>query len=327
MSDYLISIIIPVYNVSPYLRKCLNSIVCQLTTEIEVLIIDDGSTDSSSTICDEYAGDQIRVFHKDNGGLSDARNFGLKRAKGTYIIFIDSDDFINERCLRNVVKCAHTNCYPDVIFLNCYKYYEDNDSKIEMGNGITAKVNEMNSEALYNYLGSLPKYPASAWSKAIKRSLLLDNRLYFKKGLLCEDLEWSARLYSVIKSAVYCDNPYYYYRQARTNSISNTKSAKKVFHQLYSFEKMSEKEKRYMLYSFAEYILRTIVLDYSILSYKQKAKVKKTIKNYSCVLGTRKDKKSQAICLSINVLGVDITSHLLKLALMIREKTAYFRGM
>ena len=90
----MISIIVPVYNVEPYLRKCLDSILAQTYRDLEILIIDDGSTDGSGRICDEYAGkdDRIKVFHTENHGLSAARNYALDRSHGDYIAFIDSDD-------------------------------------------------------------------------------------------------------------------------------------------------------------------------------------------------------------------------------------------
>lgn len=92
----LISVIIPVYNVEPYLKKCLDSVVAQTYKEIEIILVDDGSTDGSGLICDEYAArdKRIKVIHKQNGGLSDARNVGLERCGGRYVTFIDSDDYV-----------------------------------------------------------------------------------------------------------------------------------------------------------------------------------------------------------------------------------------
>ena len=196
-----------------------------------------------------------------------------------------------------------------------------------MGNGITSEIDDLRSSNLYKYIGGLAKYPASAWSKVIKRKLLLEEKLYFKKGLLCEDLEWSARLFSKIESAAFCEHPYYFYRQSRPNSISNSKSAKKVFHQMYSFEKickMGDNEKnapkKKMLYSFAEYILRTIVLDYSILTYKQKKKIHAIIKDHFTVIGTRRDIKSRLIGLCIKVFVLNLTSSIFKRFLGFRKK-------
>ena len=93
----LISVIVPVYNVEKYLAKCIDSIIAQTYTNLEILLVDDGATDSSGAICDEYAQKEsrIRVIHKENGGLSDARNRGIAEARGEYLGFIDSDDYID----------------------------------------------------------------------------------------------------------------------------------------------------------------------------------------------------------------------------------------
>ena len=97
LGDKMISIIIPVYNVEKYLRQCLDSIIEQTYRDLEILLIDDGSTDASGKICDEYARDQrVRLFHTENRGLSAARNRGLEEAHGDYIAFLDSDDWLDD---------------------------------------------------------------------------------------------------------------------------------------------------------------------------------------------------------------------------------------
>lgn len=113
MKNPLISIIVPVYNVEPYLERCLDSILSQTYKNYEVILIDDGSTDNSGKICDTYAKNhpQIKVFHKKNGGLSDARNFGIKKSSGEYLTFVDSDDTITEDALEylySLIKKHHT---------------------------------------------------------------------------------------------------------------------------------------------------------------------------------------------------------------------------
>ena len=106
MDNILLSIIIPVYNVEKYIKRCLDSILCQETENYEVILVDDGSTDSSGIICDSYAKCRKNVvcIHKTNGGLSDARNEGLKHCKGKYVWFVDSDDYITEDALESLEK-------------------------------------------------------------------------------------------------------------------------------------------------------------------------------------------------------------------------------
>ena len=99
-----ISVIVPVYNTEKYLHRCVDSILAQTFTDFELLLIDDGSTDSSGAICDEYAqkDSRVRVFHKENGGVSSARNLGLDKAKGKWVTFVDSDDWIKESFLNKL---------------------------------------------------------------------------------------------------------------------------------------------------------------------------------------------------------------------------------
>lgn len=105
MENKLVSIIIPVYNAQKYLKDCINSLVSQRYSNIEIILVNDGSTDNSKNICDEYAlvDERIRTFHKKNGGVSSARNFGINVAKGDFFCFVDSDDFVNEMYVMNLI--------------------------------------------------------------------------------------------------------------------------------------------------------------------------------------------------------------------------------
>ena len=107
----MVSVIVPVYNVEKYLPRCIDSIVLQSYTDIEILLIDDGSTDNSGKICDEYAvrDSRIRVFHKNNGGVSSARNLGLQKALGDYVCFVDSDDYIHPRYIEILINAIREN--------------------------------------------------------------------------------------------------------------------------------------------------------------------------------------------------------------------------
>jgi glycosyltransferase involved in cell wall biosynthesis len=116
-----ISIIIPVYKVEKYLCKCIESVIQQNYANIEIILVDDGSPDKCPQICDEYAfrDDRIRVIHKTNGGLSDARNYGTRAAKGDYLMFLDSDDYWEgENCLQNIIESLN-EAKPDVLLHGC----------------------------------------------------------------------------------------------------------------------------------------------------------------------------------------------------------------
>lgn len=123
----MLSVIVPVYNASKYLRPCLDSILSQSYPDFEVLLVDDGSTDGSETICDEYAqGDsRIRVFHKTNGGVSSARNLGLNQAQGEFVCFVDADDVVPKDCFENLTSNLSDDA--DMVFGGIRKFSEEND--------------------------------------------------------------------------------------------------------------------------------------------------------------------------------------------------------
>lgn len=128
----LISIIIPVYNASKYLERCLNSVLGQTYKNFELILVDDGSTDDSGRICDEYLNkiSQIRVFHKENGGPASARNLGLKEAKGDFITFIDSDDWVDEDYLQNFVTSIDVDRYENLVMQGLVREFPDGSSYI-----------------------------------------------------------------------------------------------------------------------------------------------------------------------------------------------------
>ena len=139
--DELISVIVPVYNVEKYISRCIESIMKQTYKNIEIILIDDGSTDNSGKICDEYSlkDDRINVIHKKNGGLSDARNTGLDIAKGKYISLIDSDDFVSKFFIETLYNtCKNENC--EIAICEYERVYEEkeeisdleNDNKVEI---------------------------------------------------------------------------------------------------------------------------------------------------------------------------------------------------
>ena len=112
-NDILVSVILPVYNVEKYLIKCLDSVIRQTYQKLEIILVDDGSTDSSGKICDEYANKdgRIKVFHKKNGGLSDARNYGIERSTGEYLAFIDSDDYVDDDYIEFLMNLTESGKY------------------------------------------------------------------------------------------------------------------------------------------------------------------------------------------------------------------------
>ena len=124
-NEYLISIIVPVYNVEPFISECINSILIQSYKNFELILVNDGSTDNSPTICEQYASKdkRIKVIHKANGGLSDARNWGLKFSSGEYVVFLDSDDYWNDcDALFSLYSLLNKYSEVDVVFFRRFTF-------------------------------------------------------------------------------------------------------------------------------------------------------------------------------------------------------------
>ncbi|MBR3443813.1 MAG: glycosyltransferase [Bacteroidaceae bacterium] len=234
------SIIVPIYNVEKYLSACIDSILAQTYGDYEIILVDDGSTDTSPQICDQYANQHacIHVIHKPNGGLSDARNVGLKVARGEYIFFIDSDDYlIDNAVLSRIVDKLKGK--PDVVAFKAVKWFE---STGKMGvNTDDLSVSSDSLEPYEKYLELIDKdtYSNSAWSKVIKHSILKENHIEFEKGLLGEDNDWYYKVVSHLTSLELINEPLYVYRQ-RAGSITKTYTKKNMEHLLWIIEKWTK---------------------------------------------------------------------------------------
>ncbi len=216
----LISIIVPVYNVEKYLEYCINSIISQTYNNLEILLIDDGSTDQSSAMCDKWMGTdkRIKVIHKENGGLSDARNTGLKMAKGDYIAFIDSDDWIEKYYIEYLYRAVNET---GAEISACeIRTVIDGQKTEKLNNEVMSQVKCTTEEALTTVLKG-NGFRAIACNKLYKADLLREEK--FKVGILHEDEFFTYRIIGKAKTLSYVKNPLYNYRQ-REGSIMNTLS-------------------------------------------------------------------------------------------------------
>lgn len=215
----LLSVIVPVYNVELYLPQCLDSIINQDYQNKEIILVDDGSTDQSGRICDDYASryPYIKVIHKKNGGLSSARNVGLKTAlaggqaslSDGYISFIDSDDFILPGMYSSMIGELDSN---DADMAVCsYQGVAYDNPQAHAVADVTSSV--LTKENLYSRIFDVS---LQVWNKIYKRNIIKD--LTFEEGILYEDVEYSMKVFESINSAVFLPVDYYCYRLARPGS-------------------------------------------------------------------------------------------------------------
>ena len=174
-----VSIIVPVYNVEKYIRRCLDSLVNQTIDDYEVIFVNDGSPDNSKDIILEYMEkypDIIKLYDKENGGQGSARNLGIKKATGEYLGFVDSDDFVNLEMFKKMYDLAKQK-KSDIVACS-YKIYYENSNTFEDYN---LKMN--NETIIEDYIMEQP----AIWNKLIKRELIIDNKLFFPEGIIYED--------------------------------------------------------------------------------------------------------------------------------------------
>jgi len=227
MTEPVISVIIPVYKVESYLHQCINSVIDQTYVNMEIILVDDGSNDDCPRICDNYAlkDSRIIVIHKVNGGLSSARNAGIKAATGDYLVFLDSDDYWDDKSVMQNLVIQINQFESDVIIWG-YKKLFGKTIKVVPFVIDRSLVLKQDKETAFNALLRDNSFIASACNKLIRRDLFKMN-LWFAEGIYSEDIEWCARLALFVKSFDILSSNFYVYRQ-RAGSISKTISEKNV---------------------------------------------------------------------------------------------------
>ena len=210
MVKNLISVVVPVYNVENYLERCVESIIEQTYKQVEIILINDGSTDSCPVICDALANKYktITVLHKQNGGLSDARNKGIEISKGEYIAFIDSDDYIYPRYLEVLLRAVQR----DKTDISCCQYQEVTGMERCNTQINTDKLLSKRVDGLWCMNRLLEKQSfTSAWAKLFKKNIF--DKHVFPYGLLYEDMFIMPIIFEQFPAISFVDAPMYFYNQ------------------------------------------------------------------------------------------------------------------
>ena len=220
----LVSVIVPVYNVEKYLRKCIDSILAQTYKEFELILINDGSKDDSGKICDEYKkiDNRIIVIHQENGGLSNARNSGIRISQGDYIYFVDSDDYLESDALeKHVIYCEKYDLDISIADVNITT---ESGSKTKCSDFSIPEVIMTGEEYLAQRIKK-QSYFIMVYMGMYKSSLIKNNNCYFMDGIVHEDEEWSPRILLSAEKVMLIPGRYYDYVQ---HPHSITKSQQKV---------------------------------------------------------------------------------------------------
>lgn len=263
-----VSIIVPFYNVENYIEKCLQSLVNQTLEDIEILLVNDGSQDSSETIAKQLVEkypNKIIYLEKENGGLSDARNYAIPYAKGEYIAFLDSDDYVETNMYEEMYHKAKQE---DLDYVECDFLWEYPDKTLESKGKQYSNKKEM---FLYTRV--------VAWNKLIKREIVQNNHLEFPKGYRYEDVEFFYKLLPFIHHYGIVQKPFIHYVQ-RENSISNVQNTRTkemidvLAHVItyYKTNNLFEEYKEEIEYIYARYILCSSMLRMVMIQDKKERK-------------------------------------------------------
>lgn len=239
MNKCKLSIIVPVYGVEKYIDKCLNSLVKQSLKEIEIIVVNDGTKDNSQKIIDKYVKkypDKIKSYIKENGGQGSARNYGLKKASGEYIGYVDSDDFVEKDMYKKLYNKAKENNY-DIVVCGNYNVSEDYQNK-----NIDAFINNYNTDLESIFFGKM-----AVWNKIYKRDILIKNKLEFKEKVWYEDLAFTLKAIMNSNTFAFIDEPLYDYliREGSTMNNSNVQRNLEIldaFNDILSYIQHNKKE-------------------------------------------------------------------------------------
>ncbi|MEC5424033.1 glycosyltransferase family 2 protein [Virgibacillus sp. C22-A2] len=221
-----VSVVVPIYKVEMYLNRCLDSIINQTYSDLEIILVDDGSPDSCGEIADDYQAedDRIKVFHKKNGGLSDARNYGMKHVTSEYIMFVDSDDWLDLNMIELMVNNM-VDYQADVVQSAFYYAHDDYLLYDTRSYPPEENVVVMEKKQLMHELVDNKRVKNFAWGKLYKTNLIKD--IPFKKGVFFEDVFWAHKVMDRVNTYVLLNKPFYNYYQ-RDDSIVAAYSLKNL---------------------------------------------------------------------------------------------------
>lgn len=327
MNQVFFSIIVPVYKVEDYLDKCISSIANQEYENYEIILVDDGSPDKCPEICDKWAKkkEHIKVLHKKNGGLSSARNTGVRHARGEYIIFVDSDDYWNNNsALSMISETIQRTKEVDVIVFNNIDYSCISEESVICNRKYDIRFMESaDKNDVLKYLFTDHLFPGAAWVTVTRREFLLKNKIEFIEGIKAEDIDWLLNVYLHADKFSALNQAFYVYRKYRNDSITGNADEKSIEDILYTLDIWLErlKDNRYdeirdAVYGYLSTHYMCAVLVYDKINTVDKNSCKNKLKSYKKIC---KYSNSSGIKL-VRLLPLSLLSKLLN---MYRRKRKY----
>lgn len=315
------SVIVPVYNVENYLKRCVDSLLAQNYKDYEIILVDDGSPDKCPKICDEYAkkNEKIIVIHKKNGGLSSARNEGIKIAKGDYLIFVDSDDFWRgENALKEISENLNKS-RADVLFFNNIDFSCVTKKERKLNKPINCDlIKNNNKNTVLKYLFNERQFPGAAWVTVTKTDFIKTQKIYFTEGIKAEDVDWLLNVFLNAKSFDAIDSYFYIYLKYRDGSITGTANLKSIEDIIYIIDKWTNiiLEKKYdfirdSVYGYLShhYICAILIIN-NLVDVNKNSAIEK-LNKYKYLLKYNNSIVGKIINKFVNVFGLKTTSYML----------------
>lgn len=318
-NEKMMSIIVPVYNVEKWLSQCIESIINQSYKNLEIILINDGSTDSSEEICNYYQqkDQRIRILNQQNEGPSKGRNNGIKHSIGEYIMFMDSDDFLSDQTIvSKFVEILETS-QSDFIYTTYCRFNDGDSSQITEILPLNIEddfVKSHNGIEILSQLIRCNSYHHAPYLKVCRRDFLINNQLYFTEGLYHEDAEWTAKVFYYAKKVSVYKQPYYM-RRMRENSIMTSEDVKFIFRKLKDrmkiaqdlvefFYKIEEQEaKEIIMNDFIRMYWGDLISLINLKSIDKEEKLK-IVKSTFNILGLSSNQKYQIMYQSMKWIGI-----------------------
>lgn len=318
-NDINYSIVVPVYNVKEYLGECMESLLNQTYQAYEIILVDDGSTDGSAELCDMYAEKflSVKVFHKENGGASDARNYGIEKVSGEYMIFVDGDDYIDINMLQTYFDVCQDNHYPDLLIDESNYVFYGNEIRSDSYYDYKTFGRRSGKEAFMILSSGGPLW--SPCSKCYRVAYWRKEGFLFTKGIHAEDLDLVYKVVYLADSVVMTPKMYYY-REKREGSVSNTIHQKRfmdIFTVIDGWELFFEKNqvaqeaRDNMYFYFGELIVYFIMGNLFLINKDERTEVCRKLDDYRYVCKKYNKLLGKMTNLSMKLIGIRSTSFLL----------------
>ena len=325
------SVIIPVYNLQNYIKKAVNSVLYQSFRDFEIILINDGSIDNSPSICDDFSkvDERVKVVHKKNGGASDARNNGIKKARGKYILFLDGDDYWDDKdALYKIFK--HFTFNKDVDLLLFYwKNFNLKTNRIRVYNDkYDVILNEGYSKrAIIKMLFDKNIFPSSSVLTVSRRDFIIENKIYFVDNIKAEDIDWVLQVIINVKKINVINLDFYVVQLNREGSVTYTADIKSIESIIFILDKwvlyfLRSKEKESKSYlSHLAFHYCTCFITFATLTKKEKKMVLTKLKDYLFLFEYVNLGRASLIKIIIKYMGIDIGSRIIWLLYQIRIHT------